>query len=72
MGHPVKCYFCGERFDRDFEPFIKVNANRYAHERCAIKAKKKSEASDAAIILKMVPLLVLKKRRKRLIKICQE
>lgn len=64
MGHPVKCYFCGERFDRDFEPFIKVNANRYAHERCAIKAKKKSEASDAAIIFKNSSSISVEKEKK--------
>lgn len=64
MGHPVKCYFCGERFDRDFEPFIKVNANRYAHERCAIKAKKKSEASDAAIIFKNGSFISVEKEKK--------
>lgn len=64
MGHPVKCYFCGERFDRDFEPFIKVNANRYAHERCAIKAKKKSEASDAAIIFKNGSFISIEKEKK--------
>lgn len=66
MGHPVKCYFCGERFDRDFEPFIKVNANRYAHECCAIKAKKKSEASDAAtaIIFKNGSSISVEKEKK--------
>jgi hypothetical protein len=64
MGHPVKCYFCGERFDRDFEPFIKVNANRYVHERCAIKAKKKSEASDAAIIFKNGSSISVEKEKK--------
>lgn len=68
MGHPVKCYFCGERLDRDFEPFIKVNANRYAnryaHERCAIKAKKKSEASDAAIIFKNGSSISVEKEKK--------
>lgn len=50
MGHPVKCFFCGERFDRDFEPFRKVSANRYAHKHCAMEAKKKSEASGIATI----------------------
>lgn len=64
MGHPVKCCFCGERFDRDFEPFIKVNANRYAHERCAIKAKKKLEASDAAIIFKNGSSISVEKEKK--------
>lgn len=35
MSHMVKCFYCGERFDRDWEPFIKVNSQRYAHECCA-------------------------------------
>lgn len=35
MSHPVKCYYCGERFDRDWEPYVKVNAQRYAHKKCA-------------------------------------
>lgn len=34
MSHPVKCYYCGERFDRDREPFVKVNGQRYAHQCC--------------------------------------
>lgn len=54
MGHPVKCYFCGEIFDRDFEPFIKVNANRYAHELCAIKAKEKLKSLHDVPINKVV------------------
>lgn len=73
MGHPVKCFFCGERFDRDFEPFRKVSANRYAHKHCAMEAKKSQKLRVLLqSILKMVPLLVLKKRRKVLMKICQE
>lgn len=63
-GTSSKMLFCGERFDRDFEPFIKVNANRYAHERCAIKAKKKSEASDAAIIFKNGSSISVEKEKK--------
>lgn len=31
----VKCYFCGQTFDRNKEPFVKVNARRYAHRKCA-------------------------------------
>ena len=37
----VKCYFCGEYFDREKEPFIKVNSRRYAHLSCT----KKQDAS---------------------------
>ena len=64
MGHPVKCFFCGERFDRDFEPFTKVSANRYAHELCATKAKEKSEASGAAIIFKNGSSIKVEKEKK--------
>lgn len=65
MGHPVKCYFCGERFDRDFEPFIKVNTKRYVHECCATKAKKKMlETSDAAITFKNGSFINIEKEKK--------
>ena len=30
----VKCFYCGKIFDRDKEPFVKVNARRYAHLAC--------------------------------------
>lgn len=39
----VKCFFCGEYFDREKEPCIKVNARRYAHLSCA-------EKQDASIL----------------------
>ena len=33
--HRVKCYYCGQYFDRDKEPAVKLeNMNRYAHEKC--------------------------------------
>ena len=65
MGYPVKCYFCGERFDRDFEPFIKVNTKRYAHECFATKAKKKMlEISDAAITFKNGSFISIEKEKK--------
>ena len=35
MAAKVKCLFCGELFDREKEPFVKVNARRYAHLKCA-------------------------------------
>lgn len=34
MAHPVKCIYCGERFDRDNEPFVEVSKNRYGHKDC--------------------------------------
>lgn len=43
MSHPVKCFYCGERFDRDWEPFVKVNSQRYAHQHCAEAHAKKIE-----------------------------
>ncbi|MCM1324311.1 MAG: hypothetical protein NC218_09120 [Acetobacter sp.] len=42
MSHPVKCYYCGERFDRDWEPFVRVNSQRYAHQHCAEAHAKKT------------------------------
>ena len=40
----VKCYYCGEYFDRDEVPFIKVNKTRYAHKNCNIdKAPEKTQ-----------------------------
>lgn len=30
----VKCFFCGETFDREKIPCIKVNNRRYAHASC--------------------------------------
>ena len=43
MAKRVKCFFCGEYFDREKEPCIKVNARRYAHLSCA-------EKQDASIL----------------------
>ncbi len=34
MAHPVICLYCGQRFDRDKEPSIKIK-NRQAHLLCA-------------------------------------
>lgn len=30
----VVCFYCGEKFDRNKEPFVKVNSRRYAHQAC--------------------------------------
>lgn len=35
MAHFVICKYCGCRFNRDVEPFVEVNARRYAHKKCA-------------------------------------
>ena len=35
MAHIVICKCCGEKFDRDSEPFVQVSARRYAHARCS-------------------------------------
>lgn len=32
--HIVKCKYCGEQFDTNIEPFVKIS-NRYAHEKCS-------------------------------------
>lgn len=36
MAHVVKCTICGERFDRDNEPYVKTSSSRYAHAHCAL------------------------------------
>lgn len=34
MSHYVKCYYCGEKFDRDYIAAVKVTSQRYAHATC--------------------------------------
>ena len=48
MAHPVTCYYCGVKFDRDKEPTVQVSARRYAHKECAEKheAEKFEEEKD--------------------------
>ncbi len=42
--HMVKCFFCGQLFDANKEPFVMANSRRYAHKICAEKnAKEKTE-----------------------------
>ena len=36
--HLVKCFICGQTFDRDKEPTVPVTKRRYAHKACADKA----------------------------------
>lgn len=40
MAHKVKCYYCGQVFDRDKEPFVQISARRYAHKECSISKEK--------------------------------
>lgn len=37
MPHAVKCYYCGEIFDRDREEYIEIANRRYAHKDCAVQ-----------------------------------
>lgn len=39
MAKLVKCYYCGEMFDRETEEFGKPTSNRYAHKHCYDKAQ---------------------------------
>ena len=32
--HPVICPICNQKFDRDTEAYVKINARRYAHANC--------------------------------------
>jgi hypothetical protein len=34
MSHPVKCFYCEKRFDRDREPYERVGERRFAHKSC--------------------------------------
>lgn len=45
MAHKVKCYYCGQTFDRDKEPFVLVSTRRYAHKACA-EGSQKSEFQE--------------------------
>lgn len=44
MAHYVKCYYCSQTFDRDKGECLKVNGNRYAHNKChQLKQQEKSQ-----------------------------
>jgi len=44
--HLVKCLYCGETFDTNVEPFVKPNATRYAHQKCAEEHEKNMTQED--------------------------
>ncbi len=46
MAHKVKCYYCGQQFDRDKEEWVKVTANRYAHKNCALTKEEIQSQED--------------------------
>ena len=41
ISHKVKCYYCGQIFDRDNVPFIQVSKRRYAHKECSMSEDEK-------------------------------
>lgn len=38
----VKCYYCGETFNREKLPYVKPSARRYAHAECYLREKEKN------------------------------
>lgn len=51
MAHLVKCYYCGEQFDRDKVEHVKANARRYGHATCMLrKAEEDSNFEKLEII----------------------
>ena len=52
----VKCFYCGEQFDRNAEPFVAVSSRRYAHKACHEKAQstKTQEEIDYEELLKYI------------------
>ena len=56
MAHRVKCFYCGEMFDADKEPFEKPQAKRYAHKSCYDK----NHNPDDDFISKIYELVKLK------------
>ncbi len=53
-GHPVKCYYCGQVFNRDKEPFVVVpnTVRRYSHKECfEISQKRLKKEEDDKVKL---------------------
>jgi hypothetical protein len=44
--HKVKCYYCGQTFDRDKEEFVKGSERRYAHKKCSENAEEIQSQED--------------------------
>ena len=45
-AHKVKCFYCGQIFDANKEPFAKPQANRYAHKSCYEQAQKNKSQEE--------------------------
>lgn len=57
--HLVKCFYCGQTFDANTEPFAKPRANRYAHAACHDKAEsnKTQEERDYEALVEYIKAL---------------
>ena len=54
MAHPVKCYYCGETFDRDKVECIQIpNTRRYAHKNCQASPERKDQIQLEEYIKKL-------------------
>lgn len=48
MPHVVVCKYCGQKFDRDKEPYVEVSSHRYAHTVCLEKVLKNLTPAERA------------------------
>ena len=57
--HLVKCFYCGQTFDANIEPFAKPRANRYAHAACHDQAEsnKTQEERDYEALVEYIKAL---------------
>lgn len=57
--HLVKCFYCGQTFDANTEPFAKPRVNRYAHAACHDKAEsnKTQEERDYEALVEYIKAL---------------
>ena len=58
--HLVKCFYCGQTFDANVEPFAKPRANRYAHAAChnQANANKTQEERDYEALVEYIKKLL--------------
>lgn len=47
IAHPVICFYCKKRFDRDKEPTEQISTRRYAHKECYEKEHEKELKENA-------------------------
>lgn len=50
MAHPVLCFYCNTRFDRDKEEYAQVGPRRYAHAACMLREAAKNPNLKVEII----------------------